>query len=397
MKISVRKIFFNLKMALIVLTVGVSALSVQLINISQYSGHLNALKNQHFLIKKIMAANLDDLSMAAITLSGDISELALYTQLSREKAFLDFIFTSKEEQASLDKSLISASTSFQEAALFWIESMPVSREAMYQRMVSARNLYLVEIDQMMDYQIQSIHDSIVIAKITALFLLLLTIATFIVYRWRLNQIYRDINQVCSLDTDGTKLEAITDEINFIIKRLARRMPTTNTNPLLLHPLSGINSEKGMHTSYAVKRSHKKTSNHFLIIFEIDQYASLSSSLTKEEMGGIFKKLGEIIAMYEQALDIIAHLDDDRFAFLMSRNTKEGALNEVEKIISSVSDSIFATSQGAIKITLSAGFIVKIPAKSLEDSLLDAKKVTERAKNSGGNRVAQLRDQVDTFR
>ncbi len=110
-----------------------------------------------------------------------------------------------------------------------------------------------------------------------------------------------------------------------------------------------------------------------------------------------KKLGEIIAMYEQALDIIAHLDDDRFAFLMSRNTKEGTLNEVEKIISSVSDSIFATSQGATKITLSAGFIVKIPAKSLEDSLLDAKKVAERAKNSGGNRVAQLRDQVDTFR
>lgn len=397
MKISVRKIFFNLKMALIVLTVGVSVLSVQLINISHYSDHLNALKNQHFLIKKIMAANLDDLSMATITLSGDISELALYTQLSREKAFLDLIFTSKEEQASLDKTLLSASTSFQEAALFWIESMPVSREAMYQRMVSARNLYLVEIDQMMDYKIQRIYDSIVLAKITVLFLLLLTLATFIVYRWRLNQIYHDINQVCALDTDGTKLEAITDEINFIVKRLARRMPTTNTNPLLLHPLSGINSEKGMHTSYAAKRSHKKSTNHFLIIFEIDQYASLSSSLSKEEMGGIFKKLGEIIAMYEQALDIFAHLDDDRFAFLMSRNTKEGALNEVEKIISSVSDSIFATSQGATKITLSAGFIVKIPAKSLEDSLLDAKKVAERAKNSGGNRVAQLRDQVDTFR
>ncbi|MDO9207758.1 MAG: diguanylate cyclase [Sulfuricurvum sp.] len=397
MKLSIQKIFFNLKMALIVLTVGVSVLSIQLINISQYSDHLNALKNQHFLIKKIMASNLNDLSMATITLNGDISELALFTKLSTNKAFLDFIFTSKENQDSLDRALLSASTSFQEAALFWIESMPVSREAMYQRMVSARNLYLVEIDQMMDHQVQRINDSIAIAKITVLFLLLLTIATFLFYRWRLNQIYRDINQACSLDTDGAKLEARTDEINFIVKRLARRMPTTNTNPLLLHPLSGINSEKGMHTSYAAKRSHKKSTNHFLIVFEIEQYASLSSSLSKEEMGGIFKKLGEIIAMYEQPLDIIAHLDDDRFAFLMSRNTKESALSEVEKIISSVSDSIFATSQGAIKITLSAGFIVKIPAKSLEDSLLDVKKVTERAKNSGGNRVAQLRDQVDTFR
>jgi len=73
------------------------------------------------------------------------------------------------------------------------------------------------------------------------------------------------------------------------------------------------------------------------------------------------------------------------------------LSDVEKIISSVSDSIFATSQGATKITLSAGFIVKLPAKSLKVSLHDAKKVMEKAKESGGNRVAQLREHVDVFR
>lgn len=397
MKLSIRQIFFNLKMALVVLAIGILVLSVQLMNITQYSDHLSTLKNQHFLIKKIISTNLDDLSMAAITLNGDISELALFTKLSTKKAFLDFIFTSKEEQNSLDGALITASTTFQEAALFWLESMPTSREAMHQRMLSSRNLYLIEIDKMMDYQIQRINESIAIAKITVLFLLFLIISTFFVYRWRLNQIYRDINQACSLDIEGAKLEATTDEINFIVKRLARRMPTANTNPFLLHPLSGINSEKGMLSSYSAKGSQKKSNTLFLVVFEIDQYTSLSNLLSKEEMGGIFKKLGEIIAMYEQPLDIIAHLDDDRFAFLMARKNKDTALSETEKIVSSVRDSIFATTQGATKITLSAGFILKIPAKSLDDSLLDAKKVAEKAKNSGGNRVAQLRDQVDSFR
>ena len=397
MKLSVRQIFFNLKMALIVLAIGVAALSVQLITISQYSDRLSALKNQHFLIKKIMVTNLDDLSMAAITINGDISELALFAKYSTQKTFLDFMLTSKEEQDSLDRALISASSAFQESTLFWLESMPASRDTMYQRMVSSQNLYLIEIDKMIDYQIQWITKSIGIAKITVLLLLLLSIATFLVYRWRLNQVYSDINKVCSLDMDGNKLVANTDEISFLIKRLARKTSSTSTSPDLLHSLSGINSEKGMLASYASQRSHKNINTFFLVVFEIDQYTSLTNGLSKEEMGSIFKKLGEILAMYEQPLDSIAHLDDDCLAFLMSRKSKEGALSDVEKIISSVSDSIFATSQGATKITLSAGFIVKLPAKSLKVSLHDAKKVMEKAKESGGNRVAQLREQVDAFR
>lgn len=397
MKLSVRQIFFNLKMALIVLAIGVAALSVQLTNISQYSDHLNALKNQHFLIKKIMITNLDDLSMAAITINGDISEIALFAKPSTQKTFLDFMVTSKEEQDSLNRALISASTSFQKATLLWLESIPASRDTMHQRMVSSRNLYLIEIDKMIDYQIQWINKSIGIAKITVLLLLLLSIATFLVYRWRLNQVYSDINKVCSLDMDGNKLEANTDEISFLMKQLARKTSSTRTSPVLLHSLSGINSKKGMLASHTAKGSHKSSNSIFLVVFEIDQYPSLSNVLSKEEMGNIFKKLGEIIAMYEQPLDSIAHLDDDCLAFLMSRKTKEGALSEVEKIISSVSESIFATSQGATKITLSAGFILKAPAKSLEISLHDAKLVMEKAKESGGNRVAQLREHVDVFR
>ncbi len=397
MKLSVRQIFFNLKMALIVLSIGAAVLSVQLITISQYSDRLSALKNQHLLIKKIMATNLDDLSMAAITINGDISKLALFAKDSTQKTFLDFMVTSKEEQDSLDRALISASSAFQESTLFWLESMPASRDSMHQRMVSSRNLYLIEIDKIIDYQIQWITKSIEIAKITVLLLLLLCIATFLVYRWRLNQVYSDINKVCSLDMDGNKREANTDEISFLMKRLARKTSSTSTSPDLLHSLSGINSEKGMLASYTTQRTPKNLNTFFLVVFEIDQYTSLSNVLSKEEMGGIFKKLGEILAMYEQPLDSIAHLDDDCLAFLMSRKSKEGALSDVEKIISSVSDSIFATTQGATKITLSAGFTVKAPSKSLQVSLNDAKKVMEKAKESGGNRIAQLREHVDVFR
>lgn len=395
MKLSIRKIFFNLKLALIVLSIGISALSIQLFTISHDSDHVSALKNQHILIKKIMNTNLTDISMASIILNGEISELALYTQLSTRGAIVDF--SSKEEQSYLETPLITASTAFQEAALFWLESMPVSRKAMYQRMVTARNVYLIEIDKRIDYKIQSINEAVKIAKVIVVILFLLTIATFFLYRLRLNQIYRDINQACSSDTDTAKVIMATNEINTILKRLSSRNSTTTTNPALSHHQSGVHTEKGLHSAYATKRSQKKSALLFLVVFEIDQYPNLITTLPKEDIGTIFKKLSTIIAMYEQPMDVIAHLDDDRFAFLMSRNDKKIALSDAEKIVSSVKDSVFTSSKGALKITLSAGFILKLPAKTLEDSLTDAKKVVQRAKELGGNRVTQFHELAEAFR
>jgi len=77
--------------------------------------------------------------------------------------------------------------------------------------------------------------------------------------------------------------------------------------------------------------------------------------------------------------------------------KDIALSEAEKIVESVKESIFATQQGIQKITLSGGLSLKIPSKTLEESLPDVAKLVEKAKESGGNRVAQLRDKADMYR
>ena len=102
-------------------------------------------------------------------------------------------------------------------------------------------------------------------------------------------------------------------------------------------------------------------------------------------------------MYEQPLDVLAQLDDNRFAFVMSRNSKDLALSEAEKIVASVSDSIFTTQQGTQKLTLSGAIVLKIPSKTLEEALADVAKLVEKAKELGGNRIAQLRDKADMFR
>lgn len=390
MLISIRKVFFNLKTALLILGIGGMILTAQLFHIAQYSERLGALKNQHLLIEKIIHTDLSDPKMADILINGAVSEISLSVKLSGEEALLDAFVNSNEEQASLLRSLEISSQGFQDNALLWSEALSISKDSAHIRMMSARSAFLADIDRMMDYQVHIIQESIATAKIVAIVLFVTGFIVFLLYRYRLNQIYNDIDKACSIDTDGSIKLVSTQEIDFLLKRLVRKSAQSSLNPNLINPLSGLNNEKGLINAFSAKKAGKSGNTVFLSLFEIDHYASLENSISKEDMGNIFKKLGDILNMYEQPLDVIAHTDDNHLVFLMSRNTKQLALEESEKIIHTVEESSFTTAQGPIKITLSAGFLLKPPAKSIDESIEEALKLIEKAKETGGNHVAQQR-------
>ena len=391
MLISIRKVFFNLKTALLILGLGGMILTAQLFHIAQYSERLGALKNQHLLIEKIVHTDLSDPKMADILINGAVSEISLSVKLSGEEALLDAFVNSNEEQASLLRSLEISSQAFQDNALFWSEALSISKDSAHLRMMNARTAFLGDIDRMMDYQVHIIQESIATAKMVAIFLFIAGFIVFLLYRYRLNQIYSDIDKACSVDTDGSAKLVLTQEIGFLLKRLIRRSSQNPLNPNLINPLSGLNNEKGLINAFNAKKAGKSGHNVFLSLFEIDHYTSLLNTLSKEDMGNIFKKLGDILNMYEQPLDVIAHTDDNHLVFLMSRNTKQLALEESEKIIHTVEESSFTTAQGPIKITLSGGFLLKPPAKSIDEGVEEALKLIEKAKETGGNRIAQQRN------
>lgn len=388
MLISIRKVFFNLKTALLILGIGGMILTAQLFHIAQYSERLGALKTQHLLIEKIIHTDLSDPKMADILINGAVSEISLSVKLSGEEALLDAFVNSNEEQASLLRSLEISSQAFQDNALLWSEALSISKDSAHMRMMSARSAFLADIDRMMDYQVHIIQESIATAKIVAIVLFITGFLVFLLYRYRLNQIYNDIDKACSIDTDGSTKLVATQEIDFLLKRLIRKSSQSSLNPNLINPLSGLNNEKGLINAFSAKKSGKAGNTVFLSLFEIDNYSSLVDTLSKEDMGNIFKKLGEILNMYEQPLDVIAHTDDNHLVFLMSRNSKQLALNESEKIIHTVEESSFTTAQGPIKITLSAGFLLKPPAKSINEAVEQALILIAKAKETGGNRIIQ---------
>lgn len=397
MLLSIRKIFFNLKFALLTIVGGMILLSLQLCHISSYSDRLSALKNQHALIEKAIKADLSDINMANIVIHSTLSELSLSVKRSGEEEIFDSIVTSNDEQASLLRSLTLSSDMFQKATMAWIVSPSTQREDTFKDVLSARSAFITDIDHMIDYQIHSIAQAIATAKMTGIILLIIILITFFLYRYRLNQIHHDIEKACAVDIDGSKPEVLTEEIDFVMKRLARKSSLITVSPALLHPLSGLTNEKGMVSLFNAKKLSKSGNTLFLCLFEIDKHDILCQKLSAEDIGNIYKKLGEIISMYEQPLDVIAHLDNDRLVFILSRNSKDVALSECDKIVETAGESTFSISQGIINITLSAGFLLKTPTKSLDEAIEDAYKLIEKAKETGGNRVAQLRDRVDSYR
>lgn len=396
MLLSIRKIFSNLKLALLFILLGITLLFIELYHLSRHSDRLSALQAQHLLIEKIVLTNTDDPKMAAILVNGALLELEFSLKHSEEKSFIDSIIASDTDQSVLVSSLALSSQNFRNSAAFWVQSADASHASMHERMMTARTAYLADIDRMTDYQIYLLSEIISAARISALLILILSLFVYFRYRSRLGQIYRDINYACAVDVEGTKAHLSTKEIDFILKRIVRKSPQDIACPALQHTLSGLNNEKGMLTAFNAKKAGRAGNSLFLGIFEIDRFVSLVNSLSKEDLEGIYRKLANIILMYEQPFDVIAQLENDHIVFFLSRNSKDSALSDCEKILHSVEESIFTAANGTIKITLSGGFLLKSPAKTLEEVIEEGEKLIEKAKENGGNRIAQLRSNADSY-
>lgn len=395
---TLQKTFRNLKLSLLTLGAGLILLTVELFHLSQYADRFSALKHQHELIEKITQTDLDDPQMAAILINGATSEISLAVKKTESQALLDLFLVDGNEQATLLDELHLSSKAFRNSAIIWSESLQVSRASAYDTMLKHQTRYQHDLNAMIIHHAELLDQSIRLTQYTLLTLLPLFLILFFFFGYRLNQISFDIKQAGSVEIDATPKEIKTKEIDFLIKRLSRKATTnpSNVNPILLHPQSGLLNEKGMLNAFNVKRSNTAANTLFVALFDIDQYTLTSKELSKEEQAGIYRKLGEIISMYEQPNDVIAQLDNDRFVFLISRNSKDTALDEIQKIVDSVKDSTFLSAKGPLKLTISAGFLLKAPVKSLDEIIADAGKLLHLAQDSGGNRVTQMRHRNDSY-
>jgi len=235
--------------------------------------------------------------------------------------------------------------------------------------------------------------SSLIAKLTIL-LLLISIITTLLYKKKVNIILSDISFLISIHPTSRNYKTNTIEADTILLKMNKK--STNTiDKELIDPVTELLNHKGFSTIYMQKKNIKPENYTSLTIFEIKNFSNENKQYPPEIIQTILKKVASILGLYEQNTDIMARTAFNQFSIILSRPTKEQCFKEIEQIVQTLKEIKFKLPDDTYEnIDLTAGFVIKIKSKSLDDSLKEALKILEFAKNNNEITIAQKRDLTD---
>lgn len=388
MQVFIKKSFSNLKLALFVSFAGISVIVFYIFHVSTYIEQIANIKEQQILIDKVLHTDLHDPKMASILINDSLSKMALLNKRLSEAHKYDILEKGGDEEKQILKNINQINITFNNNVLDWSESLDMTRQSTYKKVVESHKIYLNTIAQLQTIATNNILDLFTDIRNISYGLLMINFFIWILYRHRLSQVSSDLDNVCSTDMKVSTFN--TEEINFLSKRLLRKTPVATTNSVHIHQATDLYNEKGVLSVFNAKKVSRSANNVFLTLFQIDQYSHFIK-LPIENRYTIIKKIGEIISMYEQSLDIIGYLENnDRIVFISSRLNRQLALDDAEKIRATVQETSFNTNAGPMKFTISGGILLKVPAKSIDEIIEDAAILIEKAQQSGGNQIGRIR-------
>ena len=393
MKQSIKKIFTNLSMFLIFATIFAGFGVLTAIDHAGAYEKIDNLNEQKRIISTLTELDKSDLELALIQFNGKSTQLLnmidklrlLYELNFTEKYILN---NSKEYLTDLDKLTTLTNEFNLNAREYYIKDKKNERLKERKLKDSFDQLYK-QIDKIIFRSIEYNKAKFNIHKnVTYVAFVIILLFTFI-YRRKLNYIYEDLYYLYNLDKKDYKI--YTEEADAISLRMNRKAVVSD-NPSMLDPVTGINNHKGMINSYASKKGMKESNFTSVTILEIDNFSKSKRPYSQEFTQNILKKVAFTISLHEQSADVIARIDYNQFAIILSRPSKEVSFKDIDIIRQSISEIKFKSpATGAVTVTVSGGYVIKPNNKTLDESLREAKKVLEHAKTHGGNRISQTRD------
>ncbi|MGE4418757.1 MAG: diguanylate cyclase [Sulfurimonas sp.] len=393
MKHSIKKIFKNLSnfLMLVVMLTAFGVLAA--VEHSNSYVKIENLNNQKNIINSLMILPKENLELALIEFKGKSTQLLHNIDKLRNQygfSFVEKYILSNEEEylADLDK-LSSLAKEFNMTAIKHYTEEENDNQEKKEELLKSFNSVFEQINTMIFKSISYNKAKFNIYKnITYLVFIILLLAA-IIYRKKLNSIYKDIEYLHDVDKKG--YEIFTQEAGAIAIRM-RRKPDISENPAMIDPLTGINNIKGMMNSYAEKKNLKEKNYTSVTLFEIDNFSKTNRVYSQELTQTILKKVAFTISLHKQSADVVARTDYNQFTVILSRENKEQSFKDADIIRQSISELKLSTPElGAIKIKLSGGFVIKPNHVSLEEAIKQAKKILEHAKDTGGDKISQVRD------
>ncbi|MFA5427680.1 MAG: diguanylate cyclase [Sulfurimonas sp.] len=393
MKHSIKKIFKNLSLFLfgVSLFAGISFL----ITVDNANSHIkiNNLNNQKSIVSTLLNLPKNSIEVVVIELNGKNKQLNIEIEKLRTLYSYNFIekymlSNSKEYLLELDE-LASLSLSFSKEASLYYQEASQNGSATKEELEKKASLLTAKIDSIVLKAFTYNQAKFDIHKNIALLAFILILAGFIWYKKRLETIYKDLEFLFHINYKNHTI--FSEEIGAISLRIQKK-PVVISDQTMIDPVTEINNLKGLSNSYTQKRGMKDENFTSLSILEIDNFSITNKAYSQELTQAILKKIAYVISLHEQVADVIARTDYNQFTIILSRAKKEESFTEIDNIRKSISELKMSSPElGEIKITLSGGHIIKPNNLSLEEAIIQAKKVLRHAQENGKNRISQVKD------
>lgn len=393
MKHSIKNIFNNLSIFLIVLALFTAGEAFLSFDHSSSYDKVDNLQNQKKIISSLTHLSKDDIELALIQFNGKSTQL--HTDIEKLKSAYSYNFAEryiisneKEYLSDLDK-LDSLTTSFNEKAHEYYTKD--EKDEIIKKRELDRSFYAInkQIDSIIIKSVEYNKSKFNLHSTLSYITFILVLLAVIWYRKRLNAIYGDIKYLYNVDQKNYTV--FSEEVDSISLRM-RRKPVTSDNPNMIDPVTGINNLKGMVNSYGEKKGMKESNFTSLTIIEIDNFSKTNRIYSQEFTQNILKKVAFTISLHEQATDVIARTDYNQFTIILSRPSKEASFKDVDIIRQSISElKLKSAGTGPVVVTISGGFIIKPNNVSLDEATREAKKVLEYSQARGKDKITQIRD------
>lgn len=399
MKFSIQSVFKNL---LFFLTLSSSLLFIiSLIEVNRYASFnkIKSIKEQKQLVNKMYDLGRGDLDYSIIQVRGMSAELKTDAEALSTISSYDILWNiaglNGDFKSDANK-LLSLEDDYIDKLSIYYENNTDSLDRKLKELTKSKEAVIGLLDEMIFKNVDYDYKKFFITQWLFYLTFLNTLIATLWYSKKLRIIYDDIKSLFAIGHEKTSETIATEEVDSIKMRMVRK-PTTTQNPSMLDPVTGIKNYKGMVNAYSEKKGMKDSNYTTVCVFEIDNFKNYEKALPKELSQSVLKKISFIMSLYEQPTDVIARIDYDQFVVVLSRESKDKALNDCESIRKSIEEAVFKDTKGArIPFTLSGGFVIKQNNKSLEDSISNAKEVLQTAKTNGKNRIAQIRDHAEKF-
>ena len=399
MKFSIKTIFKNL---LFFLTVSSSLLFViSLIEVNRYASFnkIKSIKEQKQLVNKMYNLGRGDLDYSIIQVRGMSAELKTEALSLDTISSYDLLWNIVGLNGDFDndiKQLLVLEDDYIKKLSAYYENNTNDLDKKLTELTASREAVIGLLNEMIFKNVDHDYQKFFITQWLFYITFLNSLIATLWYSKKLRIIYDDIKSLFAVGHEKTSETIATKEIDAIKLRMVRK-PTTTQNPSMVDPVTGIKNYKGMIHAYSEKKGMKDSNYTTVTVFEVDNFRKYDKEIPKELSQSILKKISFIISLYEQPTDVIARIDYDQFAVILSRDSKEKALNDCESIRKSIEEAVFKDPKGGkIPFTLSGGFVIKQSNKSLDDAISQAKEILKTAKANGQNRIAQIRDHAEKF-